>query len=404
MMNRLLTIEIGGILMARKKVGTITLAVGLIAAGALLFAQNFTQLPIKDLYKYWPLLLIGLGLEIIIYMSLYGAKGENVKISIDGLCVIFIIFAAMFSSGFWGYKYFNVKGIGDIPFVRDLRFDHEMEEEITRTDISKFYTVKELKVTNSFGDIEIKQGDSKSISFDAKIRVRYNNDAKAQDYIKNAIKIAEGEITEIYVADLHQYENRDYSKAMVDFTIYIPEGIAIDAKNSFGDIDVEGGGRIVIKNSNGNIIVRDCSDDVVIKASFGEIQVGNIEGNITVVNSNGNIKVNEVGGKVDANTSFGNVSVEEVRGDVKAVSSNGNVKIYESKGNIEGKTSFGNITLDEKSIENGNISAETSFGNIRGFRGMEVKDSGQRKTLERTIGSGNREIILKTSNGDIEVR
>ncbi len=390
--------------MVRKKVGTITLAVGLIASGALLFAQNFTQLPIKDLYKYWPLLLIGLGLEIIIYMSFYAKEGKNVKISIDGLCVIFIIFAAILGSGFGGYRSFSIKGIGDIPFVKDLRFAHEMEEKIIRTDISNHYNIKELKVTNSFGDIEIKPGNSKSISFDAKIRVRYNNDAKAQDYIKNAIKVAEGEITEIYVADLHQYENRDYSKAMVDFTIYIPEGIAIDAKNSFGDIDVEGGGRTVIKNSNGNIIVRDCSDNVVIKASFGEIQVENIEGNITVVNSNGNIKVNEARGKVDAKTSFGNVRADGIKGDVKAESSNGNVEIYESIGNIEGKTSFGDIRLDLESIENGNISAETNFGNIRGFSGMEVKDLGQRKTLERTIGSGNREIILKTSNGDIEVR
>ena len=403
-MNRLLTIEIGGIIMVRKKVGTITLAVGLIASGALIFAQNFTELPIKDIYKYWPLLLIGLGLEIIIHMSLYGREGDNVKISIDGLCVIFIIVVALFSSGFAGYKSFTIKGMGDIPFVRDLRFEHEMEKIITKTDISKSYAIKELKVTNNFGDIRIKQGDSKSISFDAKIRVRYNDDDKAQNYIKNAIKVAEGEITEIYIADLHQYENRDYSKAMVDFTIYIPEGIAIDVKNSFGDIDVEGCGRTVIKNSNGNITVKDCYENVVIKASFGEIEVENIEGNITVVNSNGNIKVNEAEGKVDANTSFGNVNVEMVKGDIKAVSSNGNIKIYESKGNIEGKTSFGNITLDEESIENGNIFAETSFGKIRGFKGINVKDSGQRKTLERTIGSGNREIILKTSNGDIEVK
>lgn len=390
--------------MVRKKVGTITLAVGLIASGALIFAQNFTKLPIKDIYKYWPLLLIGLGLEIIIHMSLYGREGDNVKISIDGLCVIFIIVVAILSSGFAGYRSFTIKGVGDIPFIKDLRFEHEMEEEITRTDISKFYTIKELKVTNSFGDIKIKQGDSKSISFDAKIRVRYNNGEKAQNYIKNAIKVAEGEVTEIYVADLHQYENRDYSKAMVDFTIYIPEGITIDVKNSFGDIIVEGGGRIVTNNSNGDIFVRDCSKDVVIKASFGEIQVENIEGNITVVNSNGNIKVNEGGGKVGANTSFGNISIEGVKGDVRAVSSNGNVKIYESKGNIEGKTSFGNIILDEESIANGNIFAETSFGNIRGFKDINVKDSGQRKTLERTLGSGNREITLKTSNGDIEVK
>lgn len=404
MMNRLLSIEIGGILMVRKKVGTITLAAGLIASGALLFAQNFTELPIKDIYKYWPLLLISLGLEIIIYMSLYGREGDNVKISIDGLCVIFIIVVAVLSSGFAGYKSFSIKGIGDIPFVRDLRFEHEMEEIITKTDISKFYKIKELKVTNNFGDITIKPGNSDSISLDAKVRVRYNNETRAKEYMKNAIQVSQGEVTEIYVKDLPQYEAKDCSNAMADFTIYIPEGIIVDIQNSFGDIDVEGGGRAVIKNSNGDIAVRGCSKDAVIKASFGEIRAENIQGNVNAVNSNGNIKINEASGKTDASTSFGNISIDGAKGDVKAVSSNGNIEIYEAKGNIEGKTSFGNITLDEVSIENGNIFAETSFGNIRGFKGTNVKDSGQRKTFERTIGSGNREITLKTSNGDIEVR
>lgn len=404
MMNRLLSIEIGGILMVRKKVGTITLAAGLIASGALLFAQNFTELPIKDIYKYWPLLLISLGLEIIIYMSLYGREGDNVKISIDGLCVIFIIVVAALSSGFAGYKSFTIKGMGDIPFVRDLRFEHEMEEMITKTDISKFYKIKELKVTNSFGDITIKPGNSDSISLDAKVRVRYNNETKAKQYMKNAIQVTQGEVTEIYVKDSPQYGGKDCSNAMVDFTIYIPEGITVDIQNSFGDIDVEGGGRAVIKNSNGDIAVRDCSKDAVIKASFGEIIAENIHGNITAVNSNGNIIVNEAEGKADASTSFGNINIDGAKEDVKAVSSNGNIEIYEAKGNIEGKTSFGNITLDEVSIENGNIFAETSFGNIRGFKGANVKDSGQRKTLERTFVNGNREIILKTSNGDIEVK
>ena len=49
--------------MVRKKVGTITLAIGLITAGSILFAQNFTNIPIEDIYRYWPLLLIGLGLK-----------------------------------------------------------------------------------------------------------------------------------------------------------------------------------------------------------------------------------------------------------------------------------------------------------------------------------------------------
>ena len=85
--------------MIKKKVGSITLAVGLITVGALLFAQNFMDIPVKDIYKYWPVLLIGLGLEMILYMVLYGRNKTEVKLSVDGLCIVFIIILGIISNG-----------------------------------------------------------------------------------------------------------------------------------------------------------------------------------------------------------------------------------------------------------------------------------------------------------------
>ena len=85
--------------MIKKKVGSITLAVGLISVGALLFARNFMDIPVKDIYKYWPVLLIGLGLEMVLYMVLYGRNNTEVKLSVDGLCIVFIIVLGLVSNG-----------------------------------------------------------------------------------------------------------------------------------------------------------------------------------------------------------------------------------------------------------------------------------------------------------------
>lgn len=355
--------------MIKKKVGTITLAIGLITAGAVLFAQNFTDLPVKDIYKYWPLLLIGLGLEIIIYMSVYGRNNENVKFSIDGLCIVFIIIAAIFGGGnFIGFRHMNIQGIGDIPFIGGLDYRGQIEETINREGISKDYDIKELKLTNNFGDIEIRPGKSNEIRLEAMATVQYRDETKAKNYVKNAIKIEEGEVTNIYIEDISNFANKDYNKAMVDFTVYIPEGITLDIKNSFGTIEIEGGGNIDARNSNGEI----------------------------------NIK--EAAGNIDARTSFGDIELRSVKGNVKAESSNGDVEIFEVNGNIDAKTSFGNVRLDEKSIENGKVSAETSFGSLRGFKDPNVQDSGQKKSLDAVYGNGSRNINLRTSNGNIEIR
>lgn len=390
--------------MRKKKVGTITLAIGLITAGSVMFAQNFTDIPITDVYKYWPLLLIGLGLEMLIYMSVYGRNSENVKFSIDGLCIIFILLAAIFAnSSFMGFKHVNIKGIGDIPFMGSLSYKGKIKERITKEGISKDYDIKELKVTNSFGDIKIRKGNSNEIRLEADVTVQYNDEKKARNYIKNAIKIDEGEITHVYIKEISSNKNKDYDKAMADFIIYIPEGVTVDVMNSFGDIYIESAGKVTVENSHGDIKLANCSKDAKVKSSFGTIDIGKIGGNIDVSNSNGNIKIVEVDGNADAQTSFGDIWLIKIKGNVEAESSNGDVEIAGVKGNIDAKTSFGDVKIDEESIENGRIYAETSFGNIKGFEG-NAKDSAQKKTLENRIGDGSKEIRLKTNNGDIEMK
>ena len=389
--------------MKKKKVGTITLAIGLITAGSVMFAQNFTDLPIKDVYKYWPVLLIGLGLEIIIYMTIYGRNDENVRISIDGLCIAFIIIAAIFAnSSFIGLRNINIRGIGDIPFIGNLGYRGKIEEKIIKEGISKGYDIKELKLTNSFGDIEIRKGSSNEIKLEANVTVQYNDEKKARNYIKDAIRINEGEITSIYIEDIPAGIDRDYEKAMVDFTIYIPEGITLDVKNSFGDIDIENGGKTTVRNSHGDIRLASCSKDAAVNNSFGRIEMDNMGGNIEASSSNGDIRISDIAGNIDVETSFGNIRLKNIKGNVEAESRNGNVEIAEVEGNIIAETAFGNVEIDEESAENARIYAETSFGSIIGFKNLE--DSGQKKTLETVFGNGSKEIRLKTRNGNIELK
>ncbi len=110
--------------MARKKVGIFTLAFGLIAIGLSLFLSNFVDLPIKSLYKYWPFLLISLGLEVSVYTLIYKKYDEKTAISIDGFVIAFIITVALMTSLYVGIKNSSIKSIGDIPFIKGLKFPH----------------------------------------------------------------------------------------------------------------------------------------------------------------------------------------------------------------------------------------------------------------------------------------
>lgn len=390
--------------MVRKKVGTITLALGLITAGSLLFARNFTDIPIGDVYKYWPVLLIGLGLEMIIYSAVYWRNNEKVKLSIDGLCIVFIIIAAVLGSGrFFKINNFSIRGIGDIPFVGNLRYKGSIEERIDKSGISQGHDIKELRIVNHMGDIEVKENDSDGIRLVARLRVSYNDKSKAKEYAKNAIRIEEGQVTEIYVEDVSNADRKDYERATADIVLYVPKDVDLDIKNSFGDTRIEDAGKVVIRSSYGDIRIINCLKDSIIDNSFGNIYLKNIGGNVDVSVNNGDIRLNEVAGNIEAETTFGNISVKDVQGDIEIESRNGNIEISEVLGSIDAETLFGNITIDEKSIENGKISAQTNFGNITGFKG-DAQGSVNKKSLEIKYGEGSREIRLKTSNGNIEMK
>lgn len=430
--------------MIRKKVGSITLAVGLITVGVLLFSKNFIDIPVKDIYKYWPVLLIGLGLEMILFMVLYGRNNSEVKLSVDGLCITFIIILGVISNGINIINIdepgFVFPGINGNSIFDGVRYRAEVQESYTRDNISASYDIRELRVTNSMGDIKVLPADSKSIKVEAEIRVKSNDDSKARAYAKDAVEIKEGEVTEIAPKYPPNADKEDYSRAQIDFTIYVPRQINVDARSSFGDISVEGiEGNCTIETKNGEIMASEIDGSVDIENSFGSIEVKSIKGkaditnrngeitaeeitggvfienhfgdidavkiggDLKVLNSNGQIDVQSVDGKVDITGSFGDVNVKEIGGEITIENKNGRIEAQAVKGSARIQNSFGDIYYDSANIDNGDINASTKFGDINCDKPLKVSKSGQETTAQGKLGTGQYKIELTTNNGNINI-
>ncbi len=83
--------------MQGRRVGTLTLGIVLITLGILYLLINFLQLSIDiTMIKFWPLVLVSLGLEVLIYNH-YAGK-ENFSIKFDGISLLLIIIVLGFSS------------------------------------------------------------------------------------------------------------------------------------------------------------------------------------------------------------------------------------------------------------------------------------------------------------------
>jgi len=395
--------------MIKRKVGSITLAVGLITAGAMLFAQNFMDIPVKDIYKYWPVLLIGLGLEMILYMVLYGRNKTEVKLSVDGLCIVFIIILGLISNGI-GLLNLDIPGrhffrFNEGSIFEGFKYRTEISEKFNKDNISGSFNVKTLKVTNDFGDIKVLPSDGKSIRLEAEVRVKCNDENKAREYARNAVEIIEGEITELSPKSPVNWNKNDYARAQIDFVIYVPKEIGLVAYGSFGDVKAEGiNGECRIQNKNGEITASNIGGDVDIDNSFGDIEVNNIGGKADISNNNGEISADNIGGSAVIENHFGDIEAKKVSGDLKVVNNNGRIEAEDVAGNAQIKNAFGDIYYKSASADNGDIYARTKFGSIDCNKPLQIKKEGQDTVAQGRLGTGQYKIELETNNGSITIK
>ena len=105
-------------------------------------------------------------------------------------------------------------------------------------------------------------------------------------------------------------------------------------------------------------------------------------------------------GAVHARSSNGPVTITDVVGDVEVFTSNAKVSCSCTCGSLKARSSNSKILLDQ---HRGSVDASTSNGSVSSDFDILVTSSG-RNHLEGTIGDGEAELTVRSSNGSITVR
>ena len=163
----------------------------------------------------------------------------------------------------------------------------------------------------------------------------------------------------------------------------------VDVKASVGNIDLTNITGTVKAGSSGSITVKDCQSNVDVKASVGNIDLTNITGIVkAVTGSSGSITLKGCESDVDVKTSVGDVNLSNITGGVKAIggdiqiinvggeviaqaSSSGSITVKDCRNNVDVKASVGNIDLTNitggvkaKTGSNGNITLNNCQGEV----------------------------------------
>ncbi len=369
--------------MAKHRVGKITLACTFILLGSSILWNMHSSQPISIL-RYYPLILIILGVELILKAIL---RKED-KISLDG-GIIFLLIFLFFLFNFFSFTsmgpYYGLNQNGiliDRVFFENL-FDGEIRFNFsgrgdyrTRFDEERIFDeeeIEEFHLTHSFGDITINTWDEDYVKLelsvlsendDEEFVLSSKNDLFDEDFDDGVLRIQSN--TRKYL------EPRTVHSFRVNYQVYLPENADIRISHEFGNIDVDGA-----------------------------------EGEVDITNRHGNVRLDNTYGPIGISNRFGDISVSDIRDGARIENRHGNITITASeeiKENLEIENEFGNIRLSILDDQEGSYLLETTFGKIDHRLALDSVERMNEVKVSGTIIREHPMIRISNRHGNIRIR
>jgi hypothetical protein len=241
-----------------------------------------------------------------------------------------------------------------VVWAGDCDYKHRIE---TTLDIG---SATQLEINAAAGDLKVSAGNTESA-----VRIEAVVCASREEWASDSrLALNSGETAEISVLPPDSAERTGWGnddQFSVDLDIRVPAGLAVNISDSSGGMTVEDTGDLSIRDSSGDIDVRNIRGMVRLEDSSGDIDLQNIEGDVVVESdSSGNMFGKDIQGSVLVmKDSSGNIWFEQVRDDfVVERDSSGNIVaehvggdfrvLKDGSGNIRSSHVAGEIEIPDK--------------------------------------------------------
>jgi hypothetical protein len=362
------------------KAGPLTLALGLVVLGAGMLAYNFGGISSpQNLWKFWPLLLIGLGFEFLVRRMLH--RDDEVVFHIPSCLLIGVLILAGLTVTAFSDTNIN-KILEDTVFRNSVSHTRQWQSQpVSLAEGSQ------LRVENKNGALQIRPSADENLHVQAEITAYGHSEDRAKINAENSdVVIEKTNGTRIFTRFKGDSDSHNIS---VKLTVEIPAGLSTE-----------------VDCSNGRIEIRDLTGKLNVRTDNGEVNVLGLNGSLEVNTENGLITVSKVTGNVTANTRNGRIRVENPGGDVQARTQNGDIELSSNAPltkNYILSSSHGSLNLRLPGDSDLTIEARTRNGSIEGMNDNFDSGPAQLKVDLLKLGGGKGGARLSTENGSIQV-
>lgn len=321
--------------------------------------------------RWWPVILIVLGLEILAHIML--SHEEQSKIKFDGLSIFLTIFIILVCTGVYGigsffHSDFSQSILGEIGYYKNESIVNQ-KYDFNPAEVEK------MQISNVKGNISVESYEGETIKVDTSIIIRNNDEEKALKLVQDLIEVSEGKTLTLHTRDNGILQDSRNYQVSVNYSVKVPKEIEYIIKNRFGEIRLD-----------------NLAGDVKIDGEYGSIKTDGIQGNVLVENSFGETRLIDIVGTVEATSEYGEIIYSNKQATAKEI-------VLSSK--------MADIILELNSAQQGSFDVSTEYGEITmdGFSPeLPVNSDDIKQELKGTIGKGSPQINLKAEHGNIFIK
>ena len=117
----------------------------------------------------------------------------------------------------------------------------------------------------------------------------------------------------------HDFGGWFSSSPSLDFTVALPAGVAIDVKDSSGELTIRNVGDANVDDSSGGIEIRGVRGNLTLRDSSGDIEIEDVTGDVRIPqDGSGGIDITHVGGSVTIDDDgSGSIDIRDVKHNVR---------------------------------------------------------------------------------------
>lgn len=350
-----------------RKVGTISSAAGLIFLGVWMIINKSSPELGREVFKWWPAIIILLGVEILVQFS---RRGEDIKPGAN-LIIIPVIIVFLIVNVTQEILY-RISDNGRFNFDRFIRFVEDI-------DMDNYKAIETSKTLAPYGNKIYFSSDNARISIKKSVDNNIKIDAKV--YIYKSEPEDKYEISEKKEVDGYNITLREPYIKRVEVDLYVPQNYNLDVKCD--NVDIKGEKILTLGNVN---IECDNANVNISSASSLSVNADNSNVNSTDVKTI-RIKGDSCNANIDGNSEVINIQADNGRASIKnSICQDVNISL--GNGIIDLKTRDKNISVNAK-LEQGICKVDNekrvNFG------------------ISKVIGTGEGKINVSVDHGAINI-